>query len=82
MSHPNQTMLIQNYRVRNFTDENVEKEELTCLIQFLSSLDICKTCVRAIPKIQSAFGSDLDYQIDFESHTLDIHYNKNIVSGW
>ncbi|MHA2244376.1 MAG: hypothetical protein ACXADY_05365 [Candidatus Hodarchaeales archaeon] len=82
MSHPNQTMIIENYRIRNFTAENVEEEDVTCLIQFLSSLDICQTCVKEIPKIQAAFGSDLDYQIDFESHTLDIHYNKKIVSGW
>lgn len=82
MSQPKSSTVIQNFRVRNFTNENVEQEELTCLIQFLSSLDICKSCVSDIPKIQSAFGSDLDYQIDFESHTLDIRYNKKIVSGW
>ncbi|MFX0015464.1 MAG: hypothetical protein ACFFB2_12475 [Promethearchaeota archaeon] len=82
MSHPNQTMIIQNYRVRNFTSENVEQEELSCLIQFLSSLDICKACIAEIPKLQSSFGSELDYQIDFDTRTLDIHYNKKIVSGW
>ncbi|MHA2225742.1 MAG: hypothetical protein ACXAC8_11090 [Candidatus Hodarchaeales archaeon] len=81
MSQPS-TMIIQNYRVRNFTKEKVEREELTCLVQFLSSLDVCKSCVSEIPKIQSAFGSDLDYKIDFDSHTLDIHYAKKLVSGW
>lgn len=75
-------MIIQNYRVRNFTSENVEQEELSCLIQFLSSLDICKACIAEIPKLQSSFGSELDYQIDFDTRTLDIHYNKKIVSGW
>ena len=75
-------MIINNYRVRNFTNEKVEQEELTYLVQFLSTLDVCKSCVSEIPKIQSAFGSDLDYQIDFEAHTLDIHYAKKLVSGW
>lgn len=87
MSQPNQTLIIENYRVRNYTTENVEQEELSCLINFISSLDICKACIAEIPKIQSSFGSDLDYQIDFETRTLDIHYNKSIisknrVSGW
>ncbi|MFW9903012.1 MAG: hypothetical protein ACFFFH_01650 [Candidatus Thorarchaeota archaeon] len=87
MSQPNQTIVIDNYRVRNFTNENVEQEELSCLINFISSLDICKTCINEIPKIQSSFGSDLDYQIDFETRTLDIRYNpsilsKDVVSGW
>ncbi|MFX1506216.1 MAG: hypothetical protein ACFFDC_08870 [Promethearchaeota archaeon] len=87
MSQPNQTIIIDNYRVRNFTNENVEQEELSCLINFISSLDICKTCINEIPKIQSSFGSELDYQIDFETRTLDIRYNPSIiseslVSGW
>jgi hypothetical protein len=87
LSQPNQTIIIENYRVRNFTNESVEQEELSCLINFISSLDICKSCIKEIPKIQSSFGSDLDYQIDFETRTLDIRYNpsilsKNVVSGW
>ncbi|UCG01012.1 MAG: hypothetical protein JSW11_15515 [Candidatus Heimdallarchaeota archaeon] len=82
MSQPNQTLIIENYRVRNYTKENVEQDELSCLINFISSLDICKACVAEIPKLQSSFGSNLDYQIDFETRTLDIHYSKNIVSGW
>lgn len=87
LSQPNQTIIIDNYRVRNFTNENVEQEELSCLINFISSLDICKTCINEIPKIQSSFGSELDYQIDFETRTLDIRYNPSIiseslVSGW
>lgn len=86
MSQPNQTMIIENYRVRNYTNENVEHEEISCLINFISSLDICKACINEIPKLQSSFGSALDYQIDFETRTLDIRYNssitsKNIVSG-
>ena len=82
MSQPNQTMIIQNFRIRNYTKENVEQEELSCLVQFLSTLDICKSCIAEIPKLESSFGSDLDYQIDFETRTLDIKYAKNIVSGW
>ena len=87
LSQPNQTLIIENYRVRNYTNENVEQEELSCLINFISSLDICKACINEIPKIQSSFGSELDYQIDFERRTLDIRYNtsivsKKIVSGW
>ncbi|UCE13813.1 MAG: hypothetical protein JSV04_01235 [Candidatus Heimdallarchaeota archaeon] len=75
--------IIQNFRVRNFTEENIEQEELSCLVQFLSSLELCKTCVtNEMPKIESAFGSDLNYSIDFENRTLDIHYSKKVVSGW
>jgi hypothetical protein len=75
-------MIIQNFRVRNFTQEKIEQEELTCLVQFISSLDICKSCIAQIPKLESSFGSELDYKIDFDTKTLDIHYGKNIVSGW
>ncbi|MHA2074698.1 MAG: hypothetical protein ACXACU_12630 [Candidatus Hodarchaeales archaeon] len=78
-----QTQIIQNFRVRNHTDENIEHEELTCLVQFLSTLDVCKSCVsHEIPKIQSSFDSDLDFSIDFEQKTLDIRYGKKLVSGW
>ena len=78
-----QTQIIQNFRVRNHTDENIEQEELTCLVQFLATLDVCKSCVsHEIPKIQSSFDSDLDFKIDFEQKTLDIQYRKKLVSGW
>lgn len=82
MSQPSSSMIIQNFRVRNFTQEKIEQEELTCLVQFISSLDICKSCIAQIPKLESSFGSELDYKIDFDTKTLDIHYGKNIVSGW
>jgi hypothetical protein len=75
-------MIIQNFRVRNFTQEKIKQEEITCLVQFISSLDICKSCIAQIPKLESSFGSELDYKVDFDTKTLDIHYGKNIVSGW
>ena len=75
--------MVQEFRVRNFTNEPIEKDELSCLVQFIASLDVCKVCVRQIPKIQSSFGSDLDFSVCFETKTLDIRYNQsNIVSGW
>ncbi len=77
------TQIIQNYRVRNHTTEDIEHDELTCLVQFFATLEICKSCVATeIPKIQSAFDSNLDFRIDFEQKTLDISYGKKVVSGW
>ena len=76
---------IHNFRVRNFTNESLEEDELSCLVQFIASLDVCKVCVQEIPKIQSSFGSNLDFTIDFDTKTLDIRYGKNSivgVSGW
>ncbi|MFX0172634.1 MAG: hypothetical protein ACFE9L_12000 [Candidatus Hodarchaeota archaeon] len=80
MSHPESNMIIQNFRVRNFTHEDIAREDLDCLVQFLSSLDVCKSCIAQIPQIQSSFGSDLNYSVDFKTKTLDIHYGKNLVS--
>lgn len=78
-----QIQIIHDFQVRNHTTEEIETEELTCLVQFLSSLDVCKSCVRnEIPRIQSSFDSDLDFCIDFEQKTLDIRYGKKLVSGW
>ncbi|MFX0084921.1 MAG: hypothetical protein ACFFAU_04540 [Candidatus Hodarchaeota archaeon] len=78
-----QIQIIHDFQVRNYTTEEIETEELTCLVQFLSSLDVCKSCVRnEIPRIQSSFDSDLDFCIDFEQKTLDIRYGKKLVSGW
>lgn len=76
---------IHNFRVRNFTKESMDNDELSCLVQFIASLDVCKVCVREIPKIQSSFGSDLDFTIDFDTKTLDIRYgrtSKASVSSW
>jgi len=74
---------VQNYRVRNHTTENIEDEELSCLVQFLATLDVCKSCVATeMPKIQSSFDSDLDFSIDFEQKTLDIRYGKKLALGW
>ena len=75
-------MIIENYRIRNFTTEKINIDELSCLVSFLSSLDVCKSCLRDIPRIQSSFGSDLDFSIDFDTKTLDITYMKKPVSGW
>jgi hypothetical protein len=78
-----QTQIIQDFQVRNHTTEEIETEELTCLVQFLSSLDVCKSCIsNEIPRIQSSFDSDLDFSIDFEQKTLDIRYGKSLLSGW
>jgi hypothetical protein len=82
MSTPVSNIIVQDFRVRNFTYENIAQEDLDCLVQFLSSLDICKSCLAQIPQIQSSFGSDLNYSVDFKTKTLDIHYGKNLVSGW
>jgi hypothetical protein len=82
MTQPKASMIIHDFSVRNFTDENLEQEELSCLVQFLSSLDVCKSCIAEIPKIESSFGSNLDFQIDFESRTLEIHYGKRSFCGW
>lgn len=82
MSLPVTDMVILNFRVRNYTNENLEHEELSCLIQFISSLDVCKSCLSSIPQMESAFGSNLNYSIDFETKTLDIRYAPNIVSSW
>ena len=78
-----QIQIIQDFQVRNYTTEDIEPEELTCLVSFLSSLDVCKSCIsNEIPKIQSSFDSDIDFCIDFEQKTLDIRYGKKIISGW
>ena len=61
----------------------IDQGELSCLVQFIASLDVCKVCVREIPKIQSSFGSELDFSIDFDTKTLDIKYGRRSpVSGW
>ena len=39
------TQIIQNFRVRNHTTEDIEHDELTCLVQFFATLEICKSCV-------------------------------------
>ena len=85
ISNPITDTKIHDFRVRNFTNESLEQEELSCLVQFIASLDVCKVCVREIPKIQSSFGSDLDFTIDFDTKTLDIRYGRTssaTVSGW
>jgi hypothetical protein len=85
ISDPITDTKIHNFRVRNFTNESLEQDELSCLVQFIASLDVCKVCVQEIPKIQSSFGSNLDFSIDFETKTLDIRYGKSsmeTVSGW
>lgn len=85
ISNPISDTQIHNFRVRNFTHESLEQDELSCLVQFIASLDVCKVCVREIPKIQSSFGSDLDFTIDFDTKTLDIRYRRTssaTVSGW
>jgi len=82
MSQPVSSMIVENFRIRNFTNEKLNTDELSCLVSFLSSLDICKSCIREIPRIQSSFGSDLDFTIDFENRTLDIKYMKKSVCGW
>jgi hypothetical protein len=85
ISDPITDTKIHNFRVRNFTHESLEQDELSCLVQFIASLDVCKVCVQEIPKIQSSFGSNLDFSIDFETKTLDIRYGKSSVasvSGW
>ena len=75
--------MVHEFRVRNFTNEPIENDELSCLVQFIASLDVCKVCVRQIPKIQSSFGSELDFSVCFETKTLDIRYGKSsLVSGW
>lgn len=83
INQPITDIKIHDFRVRNFTTESLEQDELSCLVQFISSLDVCKVCVQEIPKIQSSFGSDLDFTIDFDSKTLDIRYGRSsTVSGW
>lgn len=78
-----QTQIIHNFRVRNHTDEEIEQEELSCLVQFLATLEVCKSCINnEIPRIQSSFNSDIDFSIDFEQKTLDIRYGRKLVSGW
>ncbi|MHA1974231.1 MAG: hypothetical protein ACTSW1_14625 [Candidatus Hodarchaeales archaeon] len=82
MSQPITSTVVENFRIRNFTNEKLNSDELSCLVSFLSSLDICKSCIRDIPRIQSSFGSDLDFSIDFENRTLDIKYMEKPVCGW
>jgi len=75
--------MVHEFRVRNFTNEPIEKDELSCIVTFIASLDVCKVCVNQIPKLQSSFGSNLDFSVCFETKTLDIRYGKpSIVSGW
>ena len=81
MSEKFQTDYINNFRVRNFTNESLENENLHTLVSFLASLDVCKSCLASIPMLESSFNSELNYQIDFETKTLDIRYAKNIVKN-
>jgi hypothetical protein len=83
INQPFTDTMVHEFRVRNFTNEPIENDELSCLVQFIASLDVCKVCVRQIPKIQSSFGSELDFSVCFETKTLDIRYGKpSLVSGW
>lgn len=81
MSEEYQTDFINNFRVRNFTQESLENENLHTLVSFLSSLDGCKSCLASIPIMEASFNSELNYSIDFETKTLDIRYAKNIVKN-
>ena len=75
--------MVNEFLVRNFTDQELEQESLEILVNFIVSLDVCPSCLRAIPAMESAFGSGLDFKIDFESKTLDIKYrHKMVVSSW
>ncbi|MFW9778108.1 MAG: hypothetical protein ACFFE8_04575 [Candidatus Heimdallarchaeota archaeon] len=76
-----QTNFIGNFRVRNFTQESLENENLHSLVSFLASLDICKSCLASIPTLESDFNSEITYQVDFETKTLDIRYAKNIIKN-
>lgn len=83
ITQPISDVRVHDFRVRNYTHEAIDKGELSCLVQFIASLDVCKVCVREIPKIQSSFGSELDFSIDFDTKTLDIRYGRRSpVSGW
>jgi hypothetical protein len=81
MSEAFQTDIIGNFRVRNFTHETLENENLHSLVSFLASLDVCKSCLASIPILESDFNSELNYKIDFETKTLDIRYAKSIVKN-
>ena len=79
---PLTTQMVNQFQVRNFTSERIDDEELACLVQFIASLDVCKSCISQIPKLQSQFGSDLSFSIDFENRILDIKYGTGSVCGW
>ncbi len=79
---PLTTQMVNQFQVRNFTTERIDIDELACLVQFIASLDVCKSCISQIPKLQSQFGSDLSFSIDFENRILDIKYGTGSVCGW
>ena len=82
MIQPNKVTILNNFRVRNYTQERLNQDELKCLIQFLASLEICDECSSRIMQLKSSFGSDLDFSIDLSLKTLDIHYNRQQISSW
>lgn len=77
------SFVVQNYLVRNNTDQEFPKDDLECFLSLIASLEdtTCKDgCMNKVMSFNNLLaGSDIRVQVDTENHQLHINYMRALA---